>query len=356
MTKKDDNILDDKSISSNVKVNEHKHSNTTKNDLKESLASRAFKEHEIYVARLKSLHKYSSISDNRLTQRSEKIIKALQKLPDKPKKKWRPWKADASTTAQDEAKKAMFKRIIDEFIDDSVASTYAFTPDLNAYDRLVVHKIAEDCDLIHDSVGEGKGRHILLKKKHIQDKVPEETEMKIKNKHSINDSDVGSSSANLDENEIEELVVLSNPKKSRIENQEKRRVMDAKDRFRKEIERFLHDKEAYTYKFSSDLDSDDRMIIYKLAEYLGIQHESTFDGSKRQAVVKKVDDITVLDASKNSVKIKCDLTTNKSSKDASNVECKVKNQKKFFLSSKSTFQKKPIKQDDMNNNLWDIYD
>lgn len=50
-----------------------------------------------------------------------------------------------------------------DFVDSS-ATSLDLTPDLNSHDRLVVHEFAEEVGLIHESVGEGKERHICLKK------------------------------------------------------------------------------------------------------------------------------------------------------------------------------------------------
>ena len=60
-------------------------------------------------------------------------------------------------------KKAEFELIIVEFL-NSKDQQYIFSSELNSYDRMLVHKLGEKNKLMHESVGEGKDRHIVLKK------------------------------------------------------------------------------------------------------------------------------------------------------------------------------------------------
>ena len=55
--------------------------------------------------------------------------------------------------------------IIEEFFKDKSRNKYKFSSDLNSHDRMLVHEIAEEYELSHESVGEGKSRFIILKKK-----------------------------------------------------------------------------------------------------------------------------------------------------------------------------------------------
>ena len=63
-----------------------------------------------------------------------------------------------------QAKRDHFEDIIETFIHSDKVE-YSFSPKLNSHDRLLVHEIAEELGLIHESTGEAKKRHIILKKK-----------------------------------------------------------------------------------------------------------------------------------------------------------------------------------------------
>ncbi len=64
-----------------------------------------------------------------------------------------------------EAKRKEFMEIIQEFI-ESERDQHKFPTNLNSHDRLVIHELAEELGLIHESVGEAKQRRIVVKKKY----------------------------------------------------------------------------------------------------------------------------------------------------------------------------------------------
>ena len=49
-------------------------------------------------------------------------------------------------------------------MNDSDAKVFEFSSDLNGHDRKLVHEIANELSLIHESTGSGKKRHVVLKK------------------------------------------------------------------------------------------------------------------------------------------------------------------------------------------------
>jgi len=70
--------------------------------------------------------------------------------------------ASAVEEAEDD-RKAEFELIIQKFI-KSKDQLFNFSPELNSYERRLVHELGEENMLVHESVGEGKDRHIMIKK------------------------------------------------------------------------------------------------------------------------------------------------------------------------------------------------
>jgi hypothetical protein len=62
---------------------------------------------------------------------------------------------------------------------DPFVKKLEFSPDLNSYERALIHEVAEELGgLKHESVGVGKQRHILVEKmstEELQQPVPKET-------------------------------------------------------------------------------------------------------------------------------------------------------------------------------------
>ena len=65
---------------------------------------------------------------------------------------------------EQEQRRSELKAIVDKFVADSILTTYELPADLNGHDRKLVHDIASELSLEHESVGSGKKRHIVLKK------------------------------------------------------------------------------------------------------------------------------------------------------------------------------------------------
>ncbi len=55
------------------------------------------------------------------------------------------------------------RKTVEEFL-ASEEKSYSFPPDLNSHSRMLVHQIAEELQLRHESTGVGKQRYILLRK------------------------------------------------------------------------------------------------------------------------------------------------------------------------------------------------
>ncbi|XP_054164493.1 DNA-binding protein SMUBP-2-like [Oppia nitens] len=65
----------------------------------------------------------------------------------------------------DEKRESEIEMKIQLFISDKSSNELSFPSHLSSYERLLVHKIAETFQLIHESVGEGNERYIIVKKK-----------------------------------------------------------------------------------------------------------------------------------------------------------------------------------------------
>lgn len=55
--------------------------------------------------------------------------------------------------------------IIDMFSKDILSSTFHCSANLSTYERMLLHEMAEEAQMGHDSVGQGKNRHVVLTKK-----------------------------------------------------------------------------------------------------------------------------------------------------------------------------------------------
>ena len=65
---------------------------------------------------------------------------------------------------QSEERRLQLKKIVDNFVADQSKTVYEFPADLNGHDRKIVHEIADEHSLTHESIGSGKKRHVVLKK------------------------------------------------------------------------------------------------------------------------------------------------------------------------------------------------
>ena len=71
----------------------------------------------------------------------------------------------SGTEEEQENRRLQLKDLVDKFISDSNLTVYELPSDLNGHDRKMIHEIASELSLEHDSVGSGKKRRIVLKKK-----------------------------------------------------------------------------------------------------------------------------------------------------------------------------------------------
>ena len=103
--------------------------------------------------------------------RAKKEAKVNAKVQSKPKaakfpdEGTRPNATDGAEGLKEDSSetRAKFEAIVSEFV-ESQKSSLALSTDLNSHDRLLIHEIAEKLGLCHESVGQGKNRHICLKK------------------------------------------------------------------------------------------------------------------------------------------------------------------------------------------------
>lgn len=55
--------------------------------------------------------------------------------------------------------------MLSQFKDDKFVKKLEFSPDLNSFERALIHEVAEELGALkHESVGVGKQRHILVEK------------------------------------------------------------------------------------------------------------------------------------------------------------------------------------------------
>lgn len=92
--------------------------------------------------------------------------------------------AEVENLKDDSETRAQFEAIVTEFV-ESPKSSLALSTDLNSHDRLLVHEIAEKLGICHESVGQGKNRHICLKKQKTE--MDQECEEREKRKPSKSD-------------------------------------------------------------------------------------------------------------------------------------------------------------------------
>ena len=70
-----------------------------------------------------------------------------------------------TTPKDDEVRKAQMRQIIEDFLKATDQSVLHCSAELNTYERMLMHELAEEAGLSHMSQGEAKERHIVLTKK-----------------------------------------------------------------------------------------------------------------------------------------------------------------------------------------------
>ncbi|XP_061773270.1 DNA-binding protein SMUBP-2 [Nerophis ophidion] len=89
----------------------------------------------------------------------------------------KPIKLSVSELADEEQKKnrqSEIREMVKDFLEDLNQTELNFPPSFNSHDRLLVHQIAEDVGLAHESKGEGKERCIAISK-HVTPRPPQLT-------------------------------------------------------------------------------------------------------------------------------------------------------------------------------------
>lgn len=87
---------------------------------------------------------------------------------------------EEKSASMEECLKSKFEVIIQNFLSDGSLSRH-LSVELNANERRLVHELADAHGLVHDSVGEGKSRHIVLRKAGVNDLSPEKLILKGEN-------------------------------------------------------------------------------------------------------------------------------------------------------------------------------
>ena len=99
---------------------------------------------------------------------------------------------------KDEERRKEYEKLIDDFI-NSKSNIVTFPKNLTSFDRFLLHEIADKCNLIHESQGEGKDRVIILRKNNLNTDNEEE--------------------CNDDSNRNEDIVKGSDDDKDKIKNE-----------------------------------------------------------------------------------------------------------------------------------------
>ncbi len=85
----------------------------------------------------------------------------------------------------EEQRKEELKEKFTKILEDFIASDEAqldMSPKMNSFERMLMHEVAETFNVIHESTGEGKDRHIVVKKKNTDNTVKDSSvEKPIKN-------------------------------------------------------------------------------------------------------------------------------------------------------------------------------
>ena len=111
------------------------------------------------------------------------LISANIKEGEKPKKRkteFCKFGANGDSQHESETRREELQQVIDQFVRSGKMS-YTFEPDLNGHERKLVHEIAGGMDLIHESVGAGKRRRIILKKNDSIPKIQETNNVQVPN-------------------------------------------------------------------------------------------------------------------------------------------------------------------------------
>lgn len=133
-------------------------------------------------------------------------------------------------------------------------STYSFPPNLNSFERRLIHQICEELDLDHSSEGDGKERHIVIKKRPSNKQITEHEDK--------------------EEQEVEE------EKECLTAEQEERARVEAM------IAEFLESPEE-SLRLPSKMSAFERSVVHGVCDELGLMHQSEGKGKRRHIVIQK---------------------------------------------------------------------
>lgn len=133
-------------------------------------------------------------------------------------------------------------------------STYSFPPNLNSFERRLIHQICEELDLDHSSEGDAKERHIVIKKRPSNKQITEQE--------------------GKEEQEVEE--------------EEERLTAEQEERARVEamIAEFLESAEQ-SLRLPSKMSAFERSVVHGVCDELGLMHQSEGKGKRRHIVIQK---------------------------------------------------------------------
>lgn len=133
-------------------------------------------------------------------------------------------------------------------------STYSFPPNLNSFERRLIHQICEELDLDHSSEGDGKERHIVIKKRPSNKLITEEE---------------GKEEQEVEEKE--ECLTAEQEERARVEAM---------------IAEFLESPEE-SLRLPSKMSAFERSMVHGVCDELGLMHQSEGKGKRRHIVIQK---------------------------------------------------------------------
>lgn len=139
-----------------------------------------------------------------------------------------------------------YEAIVISFLKSS-DQTFEFPPNLNSFERRLIHEICEVHGLQHESQGEGKERHIVLKK-------------------------IG--------------IIQENDEQEKDESQPEEESNALKKEYEAVVDSFIKSSKKM-YTFPSKLNAYERSIIHAICKEFNIQHESQGEGKNRHMVIQK---------------------------------------------------------------------
>ncbi|XP_071535256.1 DNA-binding protein SMUBP-2-like [Panulirus ornatus] len=170
-------------------------------------------------------------------------------------------KAELPSEEENMKRKKEYEAIVMCFLKSS-DQTFEFSPNLNSFERHLIHEICEEHGLQHESQGEGKERHIVLKKIGI---IQENFEQEKDETHTEEESDA------------------------------------QRKEFEAVIDSFLKSSKQ-SYAFSSKLNAYERRVIHEICKEFDLQHESLGEGKNRHIIVQKKSAATAQQITKNNGK------------------------------------------------------